>query len=111
VLQDQNPSRKLILRKREGTRCVGRPAIRWLNSFGEDLKTIGVRNWRRNSWDRDQWRAIIRDGVSSRTVVSSEEEEEEEEKCGTFNIELTQSVYSSGGRNESYIGRCMFMTL
>jgi hypothetical protein len=42
----------------EGTRRVGRPAIRWLNSVEEDLKITGVRNCIRKSQDRDQWRAI-----------------------------------------------------
>jgi hypothetical protein len=53
-MQEQKPSRKLTLQKPDGTRRVGRPAIRWLNSVEEDLKTMGVRNWRRKSQDREQ---------------------------------------------------------
>jgi hypothetical protein len=30
----------------EGTRRVGRPAIRSLNSAEEDMKKMGFRNWR-----------------------------------------------------------------
>jgi hypothetical protein len=59
-MQEQNPCRKLTLCKPEGTRRVSRSAIRWLQSV-EDLKTMGVRNWRRKSHDRDQWRAIVKD--------------------------------------------------
>jgi hypothetical protein len=44
----------------EGTRRVGRPAVWWLDSV-EDLKTTGVRNWRRKALDRDQWRAIVKE--------------------------------------------------
>jgi hypothetical protein len=44
-----------------GTRGVGRPAIRWLDSADGDLKTTGFRNWRRKSQDRDQWRAIVKE--------------------------------------------------
>jgi hypothetical protein len=33
----------------EGTRRVGKPAVRWLDSAEEDLKKMGVRNWRRQS--------------------------------------------------------------
>jgi len=58
-MQEQNPCRKLTLHKPEGTRRVGRPAIRWLDSIEEDLKIMGVRNWRRKTQDRDQWRAIV----------------------------------------------------
>jgi hypothetical protein len=39
---------------------VRRPAIRWLNSV-EDLKTIGIRNWRRKLQDHDQWQALVKE--------------------------------------------------
>jgi hypothetical protein len=48
------------MRKPEGTRRVGRPAIRWQDSVEDDLKTMGYRNWRRKSQDRDQWRVIVK---------------------------------------------------
>jgi hypothetical protein len=60
-MQEQNPCRKLALHKPEGTRQVGRSAVGWLDSFGEDLQTMGVRDWRPKSQDRDQWRAIVKE--------------------------------------------------
>jgi hypothetical protein len=42
----KHPCRKLTLYKSEGSRWVYRPAIRWLDSAEEGLKTTGVRNWR-----------------------------------------------------------------
>jgi hypothetical protein len=33
--------------------------LRWLESIEEDLKKMGVRNWRRKSQDREQWRTIL----------------------------------------------------
>jgi hypothetical protein len=56
-MQELDPCRKLTLHKPEGTRRVGRPATRWLDSIKEDLKQ-GARDWRRKIQDRDQWRAI-----------------------------------------------------
>jgi hypothetical protein len=58
-MQEHNPCRKLTLHKPEGTRRVGRPAVRWLDSIEEDIKIMGVRNWRRKTQDRDRWRAIV----------------------------------------------------
>jgi hypothetical protein len=58
-MQEQNPSRKLNVHKPEGSRQVGRPAVRWLDSFKEDLKIMGVRNWRRKTQGREEWRAIV----------------------------------------------------
>jgi hypothetical protein len=45
--------------KPEGTRRVGGPVFRLLESV-EDLKMLGVRNWRRKSQDRVQWTAIVK---------------------------------------------------
>jgi hypothetical protein len=47
-MQEQNPCRKLTLYqpKPKGTRRVGRHAIKWLHSVEEDLKKVGVINWR-----------------------------------------------------------------
>jgi hypothetical protein len=47
-MQEQNPCRKLTPHIPEGTRRVGTSAVRWLDSVEEDLKTMGVRNWRRH---------------------------------------------------------------
>jgi hypothetical protein len=54
-MQEQKPCGKLILHKAEGTRQVGRPAIRLLGY----LKTMGIRDWRQKSQDWDQWRSVI----------------------------------------------------
>jgi hypothetical protein len=58
-MQGRKPCRKITLHKREGTRRVGRPSVRWLDSDEEDMKRVGSRNLRRKSQDRDQWRAIV----------------------------------------------------
>ena len=58
-MQEKKPCRKLTLHKPEGTRRVDRPAVGWLDSGEEDLKTMGLMNWRRKSQDRVQWRAIV----------------------------------------------------
>jgi hypothetical protein len=33
--------------------------LRWLESVEEDLKNVGVRNWRREEQEREQWRASL----------------------------------------------------
>jgi len=43
------PCTKPTLRQSEGTRRVGKPKLRWLESVEEDPKNVGVRNWRRMS--------------------------------------------------------------
>jgi hypothetical protein len=60
-MQKQNSCRKLTIHKPEGTRRVDRPAIRCLDSLEDDWKKMDIRNWRRKSQDRDQWRTIVKE--------------------------------------------------
>jgi hypothetical protein len=62
-----------LVHKPEGTRRVGRPASRWLDSIEEDLKIMGVRNWRRKSLDRGQWKSNRKKGQGSSWTVAPEE--------------------------------------
>jgi hypothetical protein len=48
-----------------------------VDSVEEYFKTMGVRNWRRKSQDRDQWRALEKRRQGSSWTVAPEEEEEE----------------------------------
>jgi hypothetical protein len=58
-MQELDPCRRLTLFKPEGTRRIGKPKLRWLDSVEENLKNMDVKNWRRKSQDREQWRAIL----------------------------------------------------
>jgi len=39
-MRELDPCRKLTLLKPEGTGCVGKPKLRWLDSAEEDLKNM-----------------------------------------------------------------------
>ena len=58
-MQELNYLTKFILTKPEGIRHVGKPRLRWLNLVEEDLKNMGVRNWRYKLQDQEQWRNIL----------------------------------------------------
>jgi hypothetical protein len=58
-LQELDPCRKLTLPKPEGTRRVGEPKRRWLESVEGHLKNVGVRNWRRKSRDGKELGTIL----------------------------------------------------
>jgi hypothetical protein len=56
-----------------GTRRVGQPPIRWLESIEEDLRNIGVGIWKRMAMDRDKWR-IITGAVKAGTWLWDQED-------------------------------------
>jgi hypothetical protein len=52
---------RILVRKPEGKRLLGRPRRRWVDNIKMDLREIG---WYGMDWidlaqDRDQWRAIV----------------------------------------------------
>jgi hypothetical protein len=53
VVVTLDPCRKLSVLTPEGSK------LRWLESAEEDLKNMGVRNWRRKAEDREQGTAIV----------------------------------------------------
>jgi hypothetical protein len=60
-MQEMDRCRGRTVLKPEDTGRVGKPKLKWLDSFEVDLKEKGVRNWRRKSLDRDQGRTILKE--------------------------------------------------
>jgi hypothetical protein len=53
---------KMILNaKMEGDRKRGRPKKRWINDVEQDLRKLGIHNWRSRAGDHQQWRAAVRE--------------------------------------------------
>jgi hypothetical protein len=52
---------KILVRKPEGKRPLGRPKRRWEDGIGMDLKETGwgCVDWIRLTQDRDRWRAVV----------------------------------------------------
>jgi hypothetical protein len=46
-IQELDPCRKLTVLKPEDIRRAGKPQLRWPESVEEDIKNMGVMNWRR----------------------------------------------------------------
>jgi len=42
-----------------GKRPRGRPRKRWIDAVEEDLKILGVENWRETAQDRYRWRSVV----------------------------------------------------
>ena len=56
-MPEGNPVKKLTLP--EGSRRAGRPKLRWLDGVKKDLRTLGIRGWRRRALDSDRWKEAL----------------------------------------------------
>jgi hypothetical protein len=54
-------AKKVFVSKPEGRRDIGRPKLRWLDDVEDDIKALGIRQWRIKSQDRNEWTAIKRE--------------------------------------------------
>ena len=68
--------------KPNATRPKGRPRVRWEDDVRNDLRKMGVTNWKQRTQERKQRKEIIEQAKNRQTVVElkKKEEEEEEEK-------------------------------
>ena len=56
-MPEEIPVKKLTLLRPEGSRRAGRPKLRWLDGVEEDLRTLGIRGWRRRALNR--WKEVF----------------------------------------------------
>jgi hypothetical protein len=52
--------KKVLNTKPEGARKVGRPRVRWEECVWQDIRILGVKNWRSVALNGEEWRAILR---------------------------------------------------
>jgi hypothetical protein len=45
-----------------GRRKSGRPSLRWFDCVEDNLKTLGVRRWKKSAEDRE-WAIILKEAV------------------------------------------------
>ncbi|PSN42802.1 hypothetical protein C0J52_20540 [Blattella germanica] len=57
--EDQHPTRMLTFNTIYGSRRVGRPPMRWMQSVEDDLLRSGMGAWRRAASDRTRWRTVV----------------------------------------------------
>jgi hypothetical protein len=66
---DDKTVKKIFLGKPDGRRNAGRPKLRWLGCVENDLKSMGVKRWRKKADDRSVWAVILKEAlVTIRTV-------------------------------------------
>jgi hypothetical protein len=61
IRMDNNRTVKKVLdTKPIGTRKTGRPKLRWEDDVIQDIKTLGVKNWRNLAMEKESWQMLLR---------------------------------------------------
>jgi hypothetical protein len=52
--------KKVFNTKPTGIREIGRPKLRWEDDVNQDIKTLGVKNWRNVAMEKKNWQKLLR---------------------------------------------------
>ena len=52
--------KKILNTKPDGTRSVGRPKLRWKDGVDQDMRILGVKNWKKVALNRDEWAKLLK---------------------------------------------------
>jgi hypothetical protein len=55
--------KRVFLGNPGGRRKPGRPRSRWLDCVQDDLKTSGVRRWRKKVADHEEWAIVLNEAM------------------------------------------------
>jgi len=58
-MAEDNTVQKSKRLKPMSKRPIGRPKTRWEDDFLEDVKSINVRNWKKEAQNRDSWKKVV----------------------------------------------------
>jgi len=57
-MDDKGTPKRILEWKPVGTRIRGRLRKRWIVDIEEDTQIIGIRRWRKQSQEREEWKRI-----------------------------------------------------
>jgi hypothetical protein len=52
--------KKVFVTRPEGTRKIGRPKLRWEDGVTQDIKALGVKNWKSSALNREEWLEFLK---------------------------------------------------
>jgi len=62
-MNETRPAKKIFEGKLEGRRVRGRPKLRWINDVEDDLRKLGVKQWRMKVLNREERASIVGEGT------------------------------------------------
>jgi len=52
--------KKILNTKPDGVRSVGRSKLRWEDGVDQDIRIVGVKNWKEVVLNRDEWAKLLK---------------------------------------------------
>ena len=68
-MEEQSPTRRVLVAVVEGRRQRGRPKLRWEDGVMEDARKLGERNWRNAARNRDSWQKLLKKALVQKGLL------------------------------------------
>jgi len=88
-MPDERVVKSIYKWKPHATRPKGRPRLRWDDDVRDDLRKMGVNNWKQKAQERKPWRGIIEQTKTHRVV---ELRKKKKEDVDSINMEQSGNV-------------------
>ena len=62
--------KKIINTKPDGARIADRPKLRWEDGVDQDMRILGVKNWKKVTLNRDEWAQLLNKVKAHQGVLS-----------------------------------------
>jgi hypothetical protein len=59
-MNDDRTLKKIFDTKPDGARSVGRQKLRWEDGVDQDMRILGVKNWKKVALNRDEWAKLLK---------------------------------------------------
>jgi hypothetical protein len=69
-MNNDRTAKKILNTKPDGARSAGRPNLRWEDGVDQNMRILGVKNWKKVALNGDEWAQLLKmarahQGVSS----------------------------------------------
>jgi len=68
-MEEQSPTRRVLVAVVEGRRQKGRPKLRWEDGVTEDARKLGERTWRNAARNRDSWQKLLKKALAQKGLL------------------------------------------
>jgi hypothetical protein len=62
--------KKIFNTKPDGETSVGRPKLRWKDGVVQDMRILGVKNWKKVALNRDEWVKLLKNARANQGLSS-----------------------------------------
>ena len=68
-MEEQRPTRRVLVAVVERRRQRGRPKLRWEDGVMEDARKMGERNWRNAARNRESWQKFLKKALAQKGLL------------------------------------------